>query len=170
MGKPHDYCHTNEDVSMACLWTVTQGMGYQKPIIINDAFTPVGVNECTQISTGSSLSRPCPDMCQLKYDCAGADSKPYCQLKIEDRIKDIHYIGGQVSQMKLGAWQRELNFMEDPNHREYLLQGITRGFPIVDSVHIPNMSVLITNILRNLVPNSSYRNCSMMRSARGLLY
>lgn len=54
-----------------------------------------------------------------------------------DRINDIHYIGGQRSQMKLGAWQREIEFMDDTIHRDCLLEGILHTFPIVDSGNIP---------------------------------
>lgn len=46
------------------------------------------------------------------------------------------YIGCQLSQMKLAAWEHKLSFSPDVSQRNYLLQGVMSGFHIVDETLI----------------------------------
>ena len=53
-------------------------------------------------------------------------------VPIYDRSYD-HYIGGLRSQMNLHTWLYELSFEEDDTLRQFLTDGISDGFKIVDT-------------------------------------
>lgn len=50
----------------------------------------------------------------------------------QERIDDRHYIGGIRCQLKLAAWEHELKFVCDNEKKNFLLNGISQGFGIVD--------------------------------------
>lgn len=70
-------------------------------------------------------------------------------FSIPERTNDVHYIGGQSSQMKLAAWEHELSFSPDEDQRQFLLQGVLKGFRIVDNTSIPTYEC------------SNYRSCEV---------
>lgn len=87
------------------------------------------------ISSLDSQVNPRSANCQNKQqngDNTGSVSNELC-----DRIHDVHYIGGLQSQMKLQAWTREIDSANGVHDKDYLLNGITHGFPIVETESIP---------------------------------
>lgn len=130
---------------MAGSRTSSQGGVYQKSTNINNAIMSTSVMQNTLSLSEVSVNSSHADMYQINSELGHRRSNiptctntPNCDnIKIADRISDINYIGGQRSQMKLGAWHHELSFLDDLNRRNYLLSGIRDGFPIVDSVNIP---------------------------------
>lgn len=85
------------------------------------------------ISSADSQANPHSSNCQQEW----RDGHNMCSKGLCDRINDVHYIGGLRSQMKLKAWTREINSVIGYDKKEYLLNGITNGFPIVDTEMIP---------------------------------
>lgn len=66
-----------------------------------------------------------PSLEQTAENCPGI-------IPMYQRINDRHYIGGIRSQLKLRAWHYELGFASDTHQSEFLLDGVTHGFRIVD--------------------------------------
>lgn len=66
--------------------------------------------------------------CQINDD----DTSPPGFFSIYYRINDSHYVGGIRSQLKLAAWTYEMSFASDTKQREFLLEGVSHGFKIVD--------------------------------------
>lgn len=56
----------------------------------------------------------------------------WSQLPLYERLSDKHKVGGLPSQMNLKGWLHELSFEHDQHLRDYLIQGITDGFKILD--------------------------------------
>lgn len=74
---------------------------------------------------------------QVSAEISVWDTQPPRFFTMAERIADSHQIGGLFSQMKPLAWQYELSYVNDESKRDYLQEGIMRGFRIVDDVNIP---------------------------------
>ena len=74
---------------------------------------------------------PC-DFSKLESTFSDACSHRRVPWSFNDRVADVHLIGGYRSQMKPKFWARELQFEMDAQMKDYLLEGICDGFHIVD--------------------------------------
>lgn len=112
-------------------------------IVKNTEANPRSVNcqMLDRINYGDTLSTIKPYKQQERAnmtDTRGSNSScPILDLNVYDRLSDYHYIGGLRSHMKLRKWQLELSLSGEFDGKDYLLQGITHGFPIVDPGQIP---------------------------------
>lgn len=72
------------------------------------------------------------DMIKL-HDNHDNSMHQWYQMSLKDRLSDAHYIGGLRSQLNHTGWLHELSFESDICLREYLVEGITNGFRIIDN-------------------------------------
>lgn len=105
--------------------TVEMGSGDNRLRSVNKVFKPCSYQEPVSVSLNNCVHPP-P---MINDQTPGVP----VAFTIDRRIHDRHHIGGIYSQLKLDAWCYELSFVSDARQRQFLYEGVSQGFKIVDS-------------------------------------